>query len=58
MSKFNITITCNYPDDKEIDAAVTESPVTLQQIFNTIRYMLEHEPDITSFVLTVAKVRP
>lgn len=49
-----VTLTVNYPDDDEADAAIP-TDMSLEQMIEFLRKLCASEPEMTSFVLVAAK---
>jgi hypothetical protein len=52
---FHIQITCNYPDEKEAEAATPSTPLNLWQIGDLLFKLTHEEKDMTSCVITLVR---
>jgi hypothetical protein len=50
-----VTILCNYADETEVEAAIPEA-LTANELGKAIVKLVETEPEMTSFVVTAARV--
>lgn len=56
--KFRIgDLIINYPDCEKVDVPVHNSPISIAEIAAIIQRLAKEEKDMTSFVLSVVKVR-